>query len=78
VGVSFAGVGSVWTALVAARFFVLAALRVPHLVLLLVAVVSGYYLERAGGELVGEMVRGPVGGWDVQGVGTGAGAADEA
>jgi hypothetical protein len=61
-----------------ARSFVLALLRALCLVPLLAAVQIGCYPGRAGGELVGEVVRGPVRGWGVQGVGAGAGAAHKA
>jgi hypothetical protein len=61
-----------------AGLFFLALLRVLHVVPFLVAVRGGNCPGGAGGELVGEVVRVPVRGWDVQGVGTGAGAADEA
>jgi hypothetical protein len=61
-----------------AGMFVLAALRALYFAPLLVAVLSGYYPGRAGGEPVGEVARGPVRGWDVEDVGASAGAADEA
>jgi hypothetical protein len=60
--VVFGGVGSVDGARRGARSFVLAALRALHLASLLVAVLSGHYPGRAGGELASEVIRG----WGVE------------